>query len=164
MKNVAKWVMRVAIAILTCLFIFILIYFPSGQAPLAFTLGTGIGIVELQERVNGLENRPIAEKVRSGEDRVFLKNLYTCFAKGGRLVFVLRTTASMMERYLSCEGTLLQIDASTFRENGNVQTMMKRLRSQIDADKRAGRTLQAVYISPRFYMPDDSSPDSRFGL
>lgn len=74
---------KILLGIAAVLVLFFLIYFPGRQTPLAFTLATGIGRNGLQVRVDGMEDKAIKGKEFTEEDKKFLRDLYTCFAKGG---------------------------------------------------------------------------------
>ena len=63
----------------------ILIVFPGRQTPMALTLATGIGVPGLQAKVDRLEEKAILGQDFTEDDKAFLRNLYTCFAKGGKL-------------------------------------------------------------------------------
>ena len=107
-------VLRVLAAALAVITIAFLIYFPGRQTPMACSLGTGIGAHRLQERVDALEEKAITGQEFTAEDRRFLEDLYTCFAKGGRLTIVLRQSSQLMRHYLSKSGTDLRLAPRIF--------------------------------------------------
>lgn len=144
--------------------VFSLIYFPFEQAPLALTLATGIGIEDLQKRVNQMERKAIKKEPFSKEDKAFLKALYTCFAKGARLTYVLRQSADMMERYLSCTGEPLKTKPRIFLNSAKVQQKMRILQRKATADFKKNGNFRPQYASGIFYMADRSCMDSLIGL
>ena len=58
------------------------IYFPGRQSSMAFSLATGIGIPGIQSRVKELQTKAIRRQSFSEDDKGFLRDLYTCMAKG----------------------------------------------------------------------------------
>ena len=129
-----KWTSRLKRCIKILLWFFVLvligflIYFPGNQTPIAFTLATGIGVDKLQSQVDQMEEKAIRGEKFTQQDKQFLNNLYTCFAKGGRLTFVLRQTSQMMFRYLSCSGEDLQTSPRIFVNSLPVQDQMASLK------------------------------------
>lgn len=141
-----------------------LIYFPGSQTPIAFTLATGIGVDGLQSRVDQMEDKAIGGEEFTEEDKRFLENLYTCFAKGGRLTYVLRQTSQMMRRYLSCSGEDLQTSPRIFVNSRPVQYRMASLKDKITQDVRTSGKVIDVYASGSFYMGDPEFLESQTGL
>ncbi len=167
LKRLRRWFKRIVIACLTLFLILTaayLIYFPGQQAVLAFTLATGFGVHGLQERVDALEDKAINGEPFTDEDKAFLKNLYTCFAKGGRLTIVFWQTGQMMTRYLSMSGEDLYTDPRVFVESRPVLVEAARLTEAIATDYRRDAALKDAYVSPRFNMADPTFPDSIAGL
>ena len=141
-----------------------LIYFPGRQTPIAFTLATGIGVGRLQLRVDQMEEKAIKGEAFTEQDTVFLKNLYSCFAKGGRLTIVLRQSSQMMGRYLARSGEDLKTAPRIFVNSTPVQDQMALLRKKIIADAQSPDNLMALYSSDVFYMGDPMFFDSFVGL
>ncbi len=141
-----------------------LIYFPGRQATMALTLATGIGVQGLQERVDEMESKAIEGETFTDEDKRFLKNLYTCFAKGGRLTIILRQSAALMDRYLSCSGETLYTEPRIFLGSSKVQEQMAILKQQIELDRSEGKEILEEYKSEVFHMGDPAFPDSLVGL
>ena len=167
MKRLRKWIKRLAIALLVLSVISLiafLIYFPGQQASIAFSLATGLGIPGLQERVDTLEEVAIVNGDFSDEDKQFLKDLYTCFAKGGRLTYVYRQSGQMMTRYLSLSGDNLSTDSRIFTGSAPVLEQMNHLRNLILNDLQDKSPLKTAYISATFNMADPTFPDSIAGL
>ena len=129
-----------------------LIYFPGRQSLLALTLASGIGIDGLQARVDALEQKAIDGRPFTVADRVFLRDLYTCFAKGARLTYVLRQSSQLMGHYLSRAGESLQIEPRIFFGSGDVREQMDRLRRRVVEDLQARGTPAEEYASGTFHM------------
>ena len=87
-----------------------LIYFPGRQSLLALTLASGLGIDDVQARVDALEEKAIKGKGFTEADKAFLRDLYTCFAKGAKLTLILRQSGQLMDHYLSRTGEPLRIE------------------------------------------------------
>jgi hypothetical protein len=141
-----------------------LIYFPGRQTPMALTLATGIGVSRLQAHVDRLEQKAIEGVDLTDADRRFLKNLYTCFAKGARLTIVLRQSSQMMRRYLSKSGEDLRTASRIFVKSRPVQEQMQALREQILRDLKQTGQITELYSSETFYMGDPEFLDSACGL
>ena len=138
----------------------LLVYFPGRQAPIAFTLATGIGVDSLQDRIDMLEEKAIAKESFSDDEKRFLKNLYSCFAKGGRLIVVTRQSADLMERYLSGSGEDLKTSSRIFCESQLVKQQINIIRQEII--DTGGQ--QKSFRSDTFYMGDPEFFDSYVGL
>ena len=162
-KKCVKQLLVLAATSLVVLLVALLVYFPGRQTPMAFTLATGIGVATLQTRVDALEAKAIRGDSFSDEDKRFLKNLYQCFAKGGRLTIILRQSAAMMDRYLSCSGETLATKPRIFLGSRPVQNELVVLRRKIVADNQATAT-QETYTSANFYMGDPDFFESFVGL
>jgi hypothetical protein len=131
------------------------------EAALAFTLASGANIGPVQERVTALQNKAIARRPFSEEERAFLHDLYAAMAAGAKASGVLAQSGRMMDRYLDKSGDPLELDAAIFSGNARVRREIERL-----ARRMASRSSERghVYRSERFYMPDRSSIDSVTGL
>lgn len=140
------------------------VYFPGQQAPMALTLATGIGLPGLQAHIDALENKAIRGEPFTEDDRRFLRDLYTCFAKGGRLTIVLRQSAAMMDRYLSGSGEPLRTEPRIFVNSRKVREQMDHLSRQVRRDIRERGEAAEVYRSETFYMCDPAFFDSLVGL
>lgn len=163
LKKWARRVLFIAAGGLIVLVIAFLVYFPGRQTPMAITLATGIGVSSLQAEVDALQAKAASGEHFSETDKRFLKNLYQCFAKGGRLTIVLRQSGTMMERYLSCSGETLQTQPRIFLGSRRVQQEMNQLRQKILTDQQAAK-VQDSYTSPEFYMGDPDFFESFVGL
>jgi hypothetical protein len=164
--RVKKWIRKLLFAATGCLVIFVLvflIYFPGRQTPLAFTLATGIGVNTLQVKVDALAAKAVRDDPFSDEDKRFLRDLYQCFVKGGRLTITLRQSAEMMDRYLSCTGDTLATKPRIFLGSQSVQREMDRLRKRILDDQQRS-ALHESYTSETFYMGDPNFFESFVGL
>lgn len=139
-----------------------LIYFPGRQSLLAFTLGTGIGVAGLQTQVDQLEAKAVKGQELSPAEKQFLRNLYTCFAKGGALVAP--QSSKMMHRYLSRTGEPLAVTPGLFTGSAPVRVVMTELKRKVLEDLEGGRGAQERYSSETFYMGDPDHFDAFVGL
>jgi len=140
--------------------LFLVIYFPGEQLPIAVALASGIGSREIQEKIDKCESKAIAGESFEEEEILFLKDLYTCLYKGAKLLLVLSESSKMMEHYLQSSGEPLMVDSSIFSKNKKVVEKMEDIEKEILDSKE----LKKSYPSETFYMPDSSSIDSVFGL
>jgi hypothetical protein len=167
MKRKRKALRRYAVVAAGLFFIAIvafLIYFPGRQSLLAATLASGLGIGDLQARVDALEEKAIRGEQFTEADRAFLRDLYTCFAKGARLTYVLRQSGQLMNHYLSRTGKPLRIEPRIFLGSGTVRKQMDRLKHEIMVDVSAHGTPAKEYTSGTFHMGDPELFDSSAGL
>jgi hypothetical protein len=154
----------VAAGLLMILTVAFLAYFPGRQSLLALTLASGIGIGDLQARVDALEQKAIDGQPFTKADRAFLRDLYTCFAKGARLTYALRQSGQLMERYLSRTGAPLQIEPRILLGSRKVREQMDLLRQRVAEDWQARGTLAEAYASDTFHMGEPDLLDSSVGL
>lgn len=155
---------RVLTAIVLLLIIACFVIFPGRQATMAFTLASGIGLPRMQAQVDRLEAMAVKGATFSAADKRYLHDLYSCFAKGGRLTIVIRQAGGIMAHYLSGKGTPYKTGPRIFVKNRKVRKEMANLEKKVtDHIKKRGKA-EAEYTSPRFYMPDPSCLDSVFGL
>jgi len=155
---------RILLGIVAFMVVAFLIYFPGQQTPIAFTLATGIGVKGLQVRVDQMEDKAIHGDDFTDDDKKFIRNLYTCFAKGGRLTIVLRQSGQIMNHYLSQSGEDLKVNPRIFVKSWSVQNQMTKLREQIMRDLRVSEEIRKSYFSDAFHMGDPEFYDSRVGL
>lgn len=167
MKHKRKMLRRcaaVAVGVLVIAWVAFLVYFPGRQSLLAMTLASGIGITSMQARVDALEDKAIKGKPFADADKAFLRDLYTCFAKGARLTFVLRQSAQLMDRYLSGSGEPLRLEPRIFLGSTNVQKQMTAIVGRVTDALHAQKGVEAEYTSPTFYMGDPEFFESFVGL
>ncbi len=140
------------------------IYFPGRQSTLALMLATGIGINNVQAEIDVLEAKAITGETFTSEDKAFLKDLYTCFAKGARLTIVLRQSAQLMDHYLSNSGEDLRIAPRIFLGSRPVREQMADIRERIASDVHLRGAPDGKYSTPVFYMGDPAFFESYVGL
>lgn len=131
------------------------------RAAIVMTLASGTNIEELQLRVEAMEKKAIANETFSAADKEFLRDLYSAMALGAKKLGTFAQSGRMMDRYLECSGAPLELEPSIFSKNARVRARVRLLAEKMSA-KNA--TPSRVYRSPRFYMPDPSTPDSIMGL
>lgn len=141
-----------------------LIYFPGRQSLLAVTLATGLGIDGLQAHVDALEEKAIKEERFTEADKAFMRDLYTCFAKGAKLTFVLGQSGQLMDHYLSRTGEPLRIKPRIFFGSRKVQEQMDLLKQRLAEDLRMHGSLAEEYSSETFHMGEPELLDSSVGL
>ncbi|GEM_PF-968023 len=150
--------------VIVSLILAILIIFPGRQTPMALTLATGIGISGLQTTVDRLEEKAIRGEEFSEEDKAFLQNLYTCFAKGGKLIVVARQSGAMMDRYLDGSGEDLRTAPRIFQGSRRVQHEMGLMKKWIQREAEEPSRLRQAYVSRTFHMADPRFFESFIGL
>jgi len=153
-----------AAGLLAIMVVAFLAYFPGRQSLLALTLASGIGLGDLQARVDALEQKAIDGQPFTETDKAFLRDLYTCFAKGARLTYVLRQSGQLMDRYLSRTGAPLQIAPRILLGSRNVRGQMDLLRQRVVEDWQRNGTLAEAYASETFHMGEPELLDSSVGL
>jgi hypothetical protein len=134
--------------------------FPGQRLGMAWTLGTGCGRKDLQQRIDALEEKAISRAAFSDEERAFLSDFYRTLATGAKLSIVVAQTGRMMDHYLDGSGAPYQLQPDIFRDNDKVQTQLAALRRRVAQGPCRSQRLE----SPEFYMPDATKLDSVFGL
>jgi hypothetical protein len=157
--RILSWLLSSFIALCAAAWLFC---FPAKQAALAFTLATGVGVNSLQTQIDRLEDKCIKGQVLSESERRFLRDLYSCFAKGGKLVAP--QSSKMMHRYLSRTGEDLAVSPELFTRSTPVRKAMAEIRRQILLDVNRGHAVQDAYSSETFCMGDPAYFDSFVGL
>ena len=138
-----------------------LLIFPGNRAWIAVTLGTGVGMPELQARVSRLEAEAFEGQALGVDDREFLVDLYPTMATGGRLSVVMSDAGRLLDHYLDGTGRPYGLEPEIFLSSRNVRGEMTALRERVGD---AGCGAPGPHLSERFYMPDTRDLDSRFGL
>lgn len=142
----------------------ILIVFPGRQTPMALTLATGIGVPGLQAKVDRLEEKAILGQEFTEEDKTFLRDLYTCCAKGGKLIVVARQSGAMMDRYLEASGKDLPTASRIFLGSRRVQHEMELMKKWMQREAEEPNRLRRSYVSKTFHMADPKFFESVTGL
>ena len=141
-----------------------LVIFQESQRSIAFTLASGIGMTELQIKVDRIEKSVVEGRELTEAERAFLRDIYSCFAKGGKVSRVAIQSADMMTRYLSATGEDLQTDPRIFLRSSPVQQEMENIRTRIIDDLKNGRGVETAHRSAEFYMGDPDYFDAAVGL
>lgn len=149
--------------ILTLGLISIFILFPGQQKYMAFTLATGIGIEDLQNKVDHLENKAIQKKLFKKEEVIFLKDLFSTMSTGAKNSFFLTESGKLTSHYLDQSGSDYNLPERLFTKNNRVKKQMNILKNQFISDIK-NNSAKKKYESKRFYMPDKSVPDSIYAL
>jgi hypothetical protein len=131
---------------------------------MACTLASGIGIHGLQVQVDQLEDKAIKGEPFTDADKAYLKDLYTCFARGARLTIVLRQSAQLMDHYLAGSGEDLRLDSRIFLGSKAVMGQMEMIKNKMLADLRNRSKVDEVYSTDTFYMADPDFFESFVGL
>ena len=166
-KRLRKWLRRLLKGVgglaVTVILAF-LIVFPGRQTPIAMSLATGIGVPSLQAKIDRLEEKAILDQEFTEEDKAFLRNLYTCCAKGGKLIVVARQSGAMMDRYLEATGEELCTGPRVFLGSRRVRHEMELVRRWIQREAEEPDRLRRVYVSRTFHMADPEFFESLTGL
>jgi len=149
-----RWFILLAVIAAVSGSVWFLVYFPGRQASIALTLASGIGIERLQARVDAVEEMAVRREGFPEEERVFVSDLYNCFAKGAGLIWTLRQSAELMRHYLDRSGEMLEVEPRVFLGSRPIKRTMAELRDRLMADIRAGRPVRHAYESEEFYMGD----------
>ena len=139
------------------------VLFPGWRLPIAFRIGTGIGIEKLQTDINLVSRKAIAGQTPTDNEVRFLYDVYYALATGARLLPTMGPTGRLMAHYLDGSGEPLAIRPRVFLDSGRVQHMADVMRATIRNDHQNG-VARARYCSKSFYMPDWRRPGSSFAL
>jgi hypothetical protein len=157
------WGIRVGVGVVAVA-VGLAMHFPGRQLPIAWTLATGLGTAALQAEIDAIEEQAIVLQPLSSEQRAFLRDLYTTFAKGARMTIVIRQSADFMDRYLSRSGQELRTDPRIFVNSRPVRRAMDELRKQARAKLQHDASTTVELTTPRFYMGDPEFFDAYVGL
>ena len=147
----------ILLTLLTLTFGMIIIF--SAPLRLAFTIGTGVGMEALQQKINSVQSRAIKGQI-SSKDRDFLRLFYQTLAYGAQLTFLLPESARLMHHYLDGSGEPTSINNSLYTRSPRVIEKMSFIRKQIAANCTVGR----VFVSNRFDMGHATPLDAHFAL
>ncbi|MDB6130160.1 MAG: hypothetical protein JWM04_1267, partial [Verrucomicrobiales bacterium] len=111
-----------------------------------------------------MQSKAIRREAFEESEKVFLRNLYICFAKGGAASMMAPESSKMMFQYLSCSGRELQVRSSLFYRSAPVIEMMKPLKDRAVADFQNHGGDKVVYESQTAYLGDPAYFDSFVGL
>ena len=129
------------------------------QVQLAFTIGTGLGILDLQKKINNIQTNAIEESLTKS-DKKFLTQFYRTLAYGAEATILLGESARLMHHYLCGSGKQTSIDVSLFTKSFPVKKRMKSIRKNLKKMCVNG----AREVSGRFDMGYNYPPDSAFAL
>ena len=125
----------------------------------AFTIGTGVGLRDLQKQIENIQSRAINGQITE-DDKKFLAKFYRIMAYGAQLTFVLPESARLMHHYLDGSGVETSIDKSLYTESKRVVDRMSKIRKYLSTNCEVGRTR----ISKRFDMGHGYPLDAHFSL
>ena len=137
--------------------------FPEKQKNLAFTLATGIGITDLQNKVDKLETKAIDKKEFSQEEISFLRDLFLTMSNGARYSLILEESGKLTEHYLGMSGRDYKLPSFLFYDNDKVKKKMEIVKKEFLSDLQ-NNTVKSRYETKEFFMPDKSVPDSVYAL
>lgn len=129
------------------------------EVRLAFTIGSGIGLGKLQDRIEAIQSRAINNQV-SDSDKTFLKSFYRVLAYGAGLTFVLPESARLMHHYLDSSGEQTSLAVELLTESPRVANQMGVIRSTLLKQC----SVEQSHKSPRFDMGHLKPLDSHFAL
>lgn len=136
-----------------------LIVISSAHLRLAFTIGTGIGMQQLQLKINAIQSRAIKGQITAA-DKDFLTLFYRTMAYGAQMTFILPESARLMHHYLDGSGKQTSIDKSLYTRSPRVITRMKAIRKQVSSHC----TVDKYFLSDRFDMGHATPYDAHFAL
>lgn len=126
---------------------------------IAFTVGTGIGMPSMQEKIFSLKKRAIANEL-TNEDKTYLRNFYRTLAVGASGLIILPESSRLMHRYLDGSGEQTSIKSSLFIESIRVKKEMSKIRKALVSDCKYGNSLR----SKRFEMGHGKPWDAHLTL
>lgn len=137
--------------------------FPGWRLPIAFSIGTGVGIERLQRDIDAINRKAIDGQALTEQEVRFLYDVYYALATGARMLPTMGSTGRLMAHYLDGSGEPLAIEPRVFLDSGRVQDMANVMKAAILKDHHNG-VARKTYCSEPFYMPDWSRPGSSFAL
>ena len=126
---------------------------------IAFTVGTGIGMPSLQEKIFLLKKKAISNQL-TNEDKTYLRSFYRTLAVGASGLIILPESSRLMHRYLDGSGEQTSINPSLFIESIRVKKEMSKIRKALESDCKDGNSL----TSKRFEMGHGKPWDAHLTL
>lgn len=126
---------------------------------MAFTIGTGIGLSGLQNRINKVQSKATKNRIVQ-TDRVFLQRLYRTMAYGAQITLVLPESSRLMHHYLNGSGKTESIDPSLYTKSPRVINEMKTIKRELKRSCELGSSAS----SKRFDMGHGYPLDAHFAL
>jgi len=126
---------------------------------IAFTVGTGIGMHSLQEKINSLKKKAISNEL-TNEDKTYLRSFYRTLAVRASGLIILPETSRLMHRYLDGSGEQTSINPSLFIESIRVKKEISKIRKALMSDCKNGNSL----TSKRFEMGQGKPWDAHLTL
>ena len=126
---------------------------------IAFTVGTGIGMPSLQEKIFSLKKKAISNQL-TNEDKTYLRTFYRTLAIGASGLIILPESSRLMHRYLDGSGDQTSINPSLFIESIRVKKEMSKIRKALESDCKDGNSL----TSKRFEMGHGKPWDAHLTL
>ena len=127
---------------------------------LSFQIGTGIGLSNIQDKVDRLEYKAIQNKPFTNKEKEWLRVFYRTFAYGGQLIIILPEASRLLHHYLDGMGEETTIDRdvlfSSYRFKNQFFKIKKKLTKNCVLDNR--------FISPRFDMGHGGFNDQAIAL
>ena len=131
----------------------------SSSTRLAFSIGTGIGIKPIQEKVEAIQQRAILGQI-TGSDLLFLSELYRTLAYGAQATLILPLSSKLMHHYLDGSGSAVKVSEKHFLKSAPFIKRFKPIKAKLVEVCRVGLFKQ----SERFDMGNGKPWDSHFAL
>lgn len=96
------------------------------QLRIATSIGTGLGLTNVQQQVDRLHVLG-KQGVLSAEDLIWMRDLYFILATGAKASFILPASSKLMFHYLDSSGESLTLAPEVFRESDRVISVRQKL-------------------------------------
>ena len=144
---------------LSLLLVLTLIFVLSPNARLAFSIGTGIGIEPIQQKIESIQQRAIDGQIAE-TDLIFLSEFYRTLAYGAQATLILPLSSKLMHHYLDGSGNAVDVSEKHFLQSSPFAKRFEPIRREIAQICEVGLTRE----SERFDMGDGKPWDSHFAL
>lgn len=127
---------------------------------LSFQIGTGIGLTNLQNKVDKLEHKAIQNQPFTDKEKQWLKVFYRTFAYGGQLIIILPEASRLLHHYLDGTGKQTTIDRDVLFSSSRFKNQFYKIKQKL----RKNCVLDNNFISPRFDMGHGGFNDQAIAL
>ena len=129
---------------------------------IAFTVGTGVGMPTLQNKILLLKRKAITNELTE-DDKGYLSNFYRTLAVGASGLLILPESSRLMHRYLDGSGEETSINKSLFIKSVRVKKRMNKIKTLLLSDCKIGVTLKSERFEMGHGRPWDAHLTLYFG-
>ena len=127
---------------------------------MAFQIGTGIGLNQIQSKVDKLEYKALQQKQFTNDDKKWLRIFYRTLAYGGQMVIILPEASRLLHHYLDATGETTSIEKNVLLSSPRFQKQLNILKNKLKNSCKQKKE----YTSKRFDMGHGGFNDQAIAL